>query len=374
MLTWLDHVVQLARKELAGLRSDKVLLAFIVWSFTLDVVNIAKGVRTDVRNASVAVVDDDRSMLSARIRDALLPPYFRPPREIGREQVDTLMDRGEASFVLDIPPHFERDALAGRAPPLQLLIDATAMTQAGIGSGYIQAILGAEAARLAPVAAGSTSAIRTSVRAYFNPNLQASWFQSVLAVIEKVTTLSILLVGAAVMRERERGTIEHLLTLPLRASEIAAAKILANGLVILLGATLSLTLVVERWLAIPIQGSLALFALGTGVYLFATLSLGILISTVTRSMPQFALMAIPVFLVLTQLSGGTSPLDALPTWLQALLQLSPSVHYVALAQAVLYRGAELTLVWPQLVALTALGGVFLALALGRFRTMLGKEV
>lgn len=374
MLAWLDHVLQLARKELAGLRSDKVLLAFIVWSFTLDIVNIAKGVRTDVRNASVAVVDDDRSMLSARIKDALLPPFFRPPVEIDRERVDRLMDRGEASFVLDLPPHLERDALAGREPVVQLLIDATAMTQAGVGSGYIQAILGAEAGRVAGGGAVEFRPVRTSVRAYFNPNLEAAWFQSVLAVIEKVTTLSILLVGAAVMRERERGTIEHLLTLPLGASEIAVAKILANGLVILLGATLSLALVVERWLAIPIQGSLALFALGTGVYLFATLSLGVLISTVTRSMPQFALLAIPVFLVLTQLSGGTSPLDALPGWLQALLQLSPAVHYVALAQAVLYRGAELALVWPQLLALAALGAVFLALALSRFRSMLGKEV
>lgn len=374
MLAWLDHVLELARKELAGLRSDKVLLAFIVWSFTLDIVNIAKGVRTDVRNASVAVVDDDRSMLSARIQDALLPPYFRTPREIGRDQVDRLMDKGEASFVLDLPRHLERDALAGREPVVQLAIDATAMTQAGIGSGYIQSILAAEATRLAAGREAAAVPVRASVRAYFNPNLEASWFQSVLAVIEKVTTLSILLVGAAVMRERERGTIEHLLTLPLRASEIAVAKILANGLVILLGATLSLALVVERWLAIPIQGSLALFALGTGVYLFATLSLGVLISTVTRSMPQFALMAIPVFLVLTQLSGGTSPLDALPGWLQALLQLSPSVHYVALAQAVIYRGAELALVWPQLLALAALGALFLALALGRFRSMLGKEV
>jgi ABC-2 type transport system permease protein len=249
------------------------------------------------------------------------------------------------------------------------------MTQAGIGAGYIEAILAREVSDFLQ-SRGTEAAlpIRTVTRAFFNPNLEGSWFHAVMAVVENVTTLSILLVGAAVMRERERGTIEHLLVMPLRASEIALAKIWANSLVILAAAGLSLVLVVRLLLGVPIgAGSLTLFLVGTAVYLFATTSLGILLATATASMPQFALLAIPVFLILTQLSGANSPLETLPAGLRLVLQISPALHHVSLAQAVLFRSAGLDLVWPQLLALAGIGAAFLVVALARFRTMLAHQ-
>jgi ABC-2 type transport system permease protein len=194
----------------------------------------------------------------------------------------------------------------------------------------------------------------------------------VVRVLENITILSILLVGAAVIREREHGTIEHLLVMPVRASEIAVAKIWANGLVILVAAGLSLRFVVQGALGVPIEGSPALFLTGAAAYLFATTSLGILLATIVRSMPQFALMAIPVFLILNMLSGATSPIESMPQALQVLIQASPTVHFVKLAQAVLYRAAGLEVVWPQLLTLAGLGSLFLAAALARFRTMLAK--
>jgi ABC-2 type transport system permease protein len=194
----------------------------------------------------------------------------------------------------------------------------------------------------------------------------------VVRVLENITILSILLVGAAVIREREHGTIEHLLVMPVRASEIAVAKIWANGLVILVAAGLSLRFVVQGVLGVPIEGSMALFLVGAAAYLFATTSLGILLATIVRSMPQFALMAIPVFLILNMLSGATSPIESMPQALQVLIQASPTVHFVKLAQAVLYRAAGLEVVWPQLLTLAGLGSLFLAAALARFRTMLAK--
>jgi ABC-2 type transport system permease protein len=369
------NIALLGAKELASLATDKVLLAFIVYSFTFSVYSVATGVQIEVRNASVAVVDSDRSVLSARLKDALLEPFFRPPAELDRSDVDPAMDEGRYTFVLDIPPSFEADVLRGHESRVQLNIDATAMTQAGVGAGYIEAIVEREMAEFLEARGTSVGQpIRAISRAFFNPNLEGSWFHAVMAVIENVTTLSILLVGAAVMRERERGTIEHLLVMPLRASEIALSKIWANGLVILVASGLSLTLVVRLLLGVPIEGSLILFLAGTAAYLFATTSLGILLATVTGSMPQFALLAIPIFLVLTQLSGANSPLETLPAMLQAALQASPAVHYVRLAQAVLYRGAGLEAVWPQLVILAGLGLGFLATALIRFRAMLAQQV
>jgi ABC-2 type transport system permease protein len=193
-----------------------------------------------------------------------------------------------------------------------------------------------------------------------------------MAVVDNVTMLSILLVGAAVIRERERGTIEHLLVMPIRASEIAAAKIWANSLVILVSVGLSLTLVVEHLLKVPIQGSLALFLGGAAIYLFAITSLGILLATIANSMPQFALLAMPVFLILMMLSGGISPLEAMPEPLQVGIQVSPAVHFVKFAHSVLYRGAGIELVWPHLAILGLLGTVFLTAALSRFRIMLAN--
>lgn len=374
MRRWLANVLLLGRKELASLASDRFLLAFIVYAFSLDIYSVATGVQTEVVNASVAVADGDRSVLSARLKDALLQPFFQRPADIDRAQIDPAMDEGRYTFVLDLPPGLEADLLRGQAPVVQLNIDATAMTQAGVGAGYIEAILARETAEFLESRGTDTAPpIRTVTRAFFNPNLEGRWFHAVMAVIEQVTTLSILLVGAAVMRERERGTIEHLLVMPLRASEIALAKVAANGLVILLAAGLSLALVVRLLLAVPIEGSLALFLAGTAAYLFATLSLGILLATVTSSMPQFALLAIPVFLILTQLSGAASPLETMPAALQAVIQVSPAVHYVRLAQAILYRGAGLETVWPQLLILAGLGGAFLTLALTRFRRMLARQ-
>jgi ABC-2 type transport system permease protein len=368
---WLANVFRLGLKELASLASDKVLAIFIVYSFSLAVYSHATGVKTEVANAPVAVIDSDHSVLSGRIQDGFLKPYFRRPDLIDRAEIDRAMDHGAYSFALDVPPRAEADVLRGRVPVLQLNIDATAMTHAGVGDSYVQSIVQQETRNfLQSRGIEAQLPISPVSRAWFNPNLEGQRFQAVMAVVENVTMLSILLVGAAVIRERERGTIEHLLVMPIRASEIAAAKIWANGLVILVAVALSLTLMVGYLLKVPIEGSVPLFLAGTAVYLFTIASLGILLATVASSMPQFSLLAIPVFLILNMLSGGVSPLESMPEALQVAIQVSPAVHYVKFAQSILYRGAGFDIVWRDIAVLALLGTVFLGLALTRFRSML----
>jgi ABC-2 type transport system permease protein len=372
VLRWLANVFRLGGKEFASLASDKVLAVFIVYSFTFSVYSVATGIKTEVADARIAIVDSDRSALSVRIHDALLKPYFRRPDVIDRSRIDPVMDTGAYAFVLDIPPRFEADVLQGRSPVLQLNIDATAMTQAAVGGGYIMSIVQQETQNyLQARGIDSQLPIVRVARAFFNPNLEGVWFRAIYAVLENVTMLSILLVGAAVIRER--GTIEHLLVMPIRASEIAAAKIWANGLVVMLAAALSLLVVVERIMGVPILGSIPLFLFGLAIYLFAIASLGILLATIANTMPQFALLAIPVFLILNMLSGGASPLESMPAPLQSALQVSPAMHFVSFAQSVLCRGAGLAAVWPQLAVLVVLGAIFLAVALARFRTMLARS-
>lgn len=175
------------------------------------------------------------------------------------------------------------------------------------------------------------------------------------------------------MRERERGTVEHLLVMPVRPSEIAVAKIWANGLVILLAAAFSLHVVVQFVLGVTIVGSVELFLAGAAVYLFAVTALSILLATIANSMPQFALLSIPVFVLLFLLSGSFTPFESMPAWLQAAMYLAPSTHFVRFAQAVLYRGAGIDVAWRDLAMMAGLGAIFLALALARFRTMLAHQ-
>jgi ABC-2 type transport system permease protein len=170
-----------------------------------------------------------------------------------------------------------------------------------------------------------------------------------------------------VIREREHGTIEHLMVMPVTALEIMLSKIWANGLVIVTAAVVSLLVVVEGLMGISVPGSIGIFAIGAAVYLFSVTALGIMLATFASTMPQFGLLAIPVFVVLYLLSGGVTPLEAMPDLLQKLMQLSPATHFTTFAQAVLYRGAGLSLVWKELLAVICIGSVFLAFALFRFR-------
>ncbi len=375
MRRWFTNVYHLGLKELASLSSDVILVAFSVYWFSFMVYSEATGVETEVRNANVAIVDSDRSVLSRRLVDALRPPQFKPAVIIDRSAIDAAMDRGRFTFVLDVPPHFEADILRGHDPLVQLNIDATAVAQAAVGAGYIRAIIARETTSYLQMRGIDAEApVSIVTRAFFNPNLHSYWFQSVASLIDKITLISILLVGAAVIREREHGTIEHLLVMPLRANEIAAAKIWANGLAVLAAAALSLALVIRLALQVPIEGSVVLFLFGTAAYLFATTSLGVLLATIANTMPQFGLLLTVVFINLIMLSGAMSPIEAMPEALQTILQVSPTVHYVKLVQGVLYRAAGIDIIWPQLLILFGLGGVFMSGSLMRFRSMLARQM
>ncbi|MCK0207989.1 ABC transporter permease [Starkeya koreensis] len=375
LLPRLARVFRLGIKELYSLKADPVLAGLILYTFTIAVYTVSVGAKFEVENAAVAVVDEDHSALSRRLRDALLKPFFKEPMLIGADEIDEAMDAGRYVFVVEIPPKFEHDLIAGRTPALQLDIDATAMSQAGNGASYILAIVQQEVmAGLSESSAASTSAgsapVNVVVRPRFNPNLSSAWFTSVMQVINNVTMLSVILAGAALIREREHGTIEHLLVMPVTPNEIMLAKIWANGLVIVVAATLSLLVVVERVLNVPVQGSVALFVASMLVYQFSVTALGILVATVSTSMAQFGLIVMPVLIVMNLLSGSTTPMESMPVWLQNVMQVSPSTHFVALSQAVLYRGAGLSVIWPNLLALAGIGAAFFALAALRFRKAL----
>ncbi|MGD1876541.1 MAG: ABC transporter permease [Kiloniellaceae bacterium] len=364
----LKNIYYLGVKELFSLRRDPVLLALVAWAFSLSVYTAATGMKHDLNNASIAIVDEDRSQLSRRITDAFLPPFFSTPQMITFSEIDPGMDFGDYTFVLVIPPRFEADVLAGRQPALQVNIDATAMMQAGIGDGYISTIISQEIARF--VGRGreaEDSPVVLETRYAFNQNGESAWFTSVGQMVNSITMLSIVLTGAALIREREHGTIEHLLVMPLTPFEIMMAKVWANGLVILVASAFCLGFVIETLLQVPIAGSRALFFSGLTIYLFFATALGIFLATLARSMPQFGLLFMLVALPMMLLSGGEMPVESQPDWLQSIMQLVPSTHFVAFAQAILFRDAGFAIVWPEFALVAGMGALFFAFAAFRFR-------
>ncbi|MBA3997318.1 MAG: ABC transporter permease [Candidatus Accumulibacter sp.] len=368
LVSSLSNIYRLGVKELRSLTADKVLLVLIVWAFSGAIYEAATGVSMELHNAPVAVVDEDRSPLSRRLVDALYPPYFKTPEYITLDQIDPAMDKGRYSFAIVIPANFQRDVVAGRNPEVQLNIDATIMSQSFIGASYIQSIAAGEISEfLTGTRDTAELPIRMTTRVRFNPNLTGTWFGGVMEVINNVTMLTIILVGAALIREREHGTIEHLLVMPLRPAEIMLAKIWANGLAVLLGATFALTVIVQKVLQVPIAGSVPLFLGAAALYLFAAASIGIFLGTLARSMPQLGLLIILTVIPLQLLSGGVTPRESMPQIIQDIMLLAPTTYFVRLAQAILYRGAGPGVVWSDLLAMLGVGSAFFILALGRFR-------
>ena len=374
-LTFVDHVTNiyhLVIKELRSIRADPVMLVLLIYSFSISVNTVATGAVTEATNLSVGIVDEDGSDLSRRIAEGLRRPTFQPPVHITASDIDPMMDQGKLLFVVEIPPNFESDIRANRKTGIQINVDATAVAQAGNGASYLKTAVANEIQRFISGREDSTGApINLVVRAAFNPNLNTSWFSAMTQVINQITMLTVILTGAALIREREQGTVEHLLVMPIVPTEIMLAKMIANGLVILVAATLSLQFVVHWWIGSPINGSLLLFVFGAAIYALVVAALGIMLGTLATTMGQFGLLAIPVLVVTQLLSGSSTPMESMPVWLQYLMQtISPTPHFVSFAQAVLFRGADITLVWRPMIAMLVIGIVYFTVSLSRFRRVI----
>ena len=234
----LTHILRLGLKELTSLRHDSVLLLFLLYAFTVAIYMPAAGSVIGVHNASVALVDEDHSHLSRQLAEALQPPEFQSAVALPYDQLDQVMDSGQYTFVINVPANFQSDLLAGREPAVQVNVDATAMSQAFMGAGYIGRIFQRELLTYSGQNDASSKApALLTTRALFNTNLEGGWFLAVIQIVNNITILAIVLTGTALLREREHGTLDHLLVLPLTALEIMLAKIWSNMLVVVLCTT-----------------------------------------------------------------------------------------------------------------------------------------
>ena len=373
----LSNIYRLMIKELRSFRADPVMMALVAYAFTVAIYAVATGASTEATNLSVGIVDEDHSDLSRRIADGLTPPTFKPAIQLATTQIDAAMNSQQVIFVIEIPPRFEADLLAGRQPSIQIDVDATAAAQAFNGMTYIQNVIINYTTQFLTGREGGIDVLsRMVTQVKFNPNLKPSWFTSVMQIISNLTMITVLLSGAALeqafrssAQQGQRDKMQALVYTLLGVAD--AGEILANGVVIVLSAGLSLLVVVQWWLQVPINGSILLFLAGACLYVFTVAALGIALGTIASTMAQFGLLSIPVLLVMMLLSGGTTPLESMPVWLQYVMEtISPTPHFVIFAQGVLYRGADAAIVWPEIVATVVIGSVFFGAALYRFRRVI----
>ncbi len=369
----LANIYRLGVKELWSLIRDPIMLVLIGYTFTIMIYSSATAIPETLHKAPIAIADEDASPLSARIVSAFYPPHFSTPPLITQSQIDPGMDAGDYTFALHIPPNFQRNVLAGKSPALQLNVDATRMSQAFSGNRYIQEIVLTEVNEFVQrYRSTATLPVELSLRMRFNPSLIQAWFGAMNEIINNITMLSIILTGAALIREREHGTIEHLLVMPVTPTEIMLAKVWSMALVVLVASTCSLLFVVQGLLDVPIHGSIALFLLGATLHLFATTSMGIFMATLARNMPQFGMLMILTLLPLQMLSGGLTPRESMPEFVQNIMLLAPTTHFVELGQAILFRGAGIDVVWSSFLALLLIGTVLFIVSLTRFRNTISR--
>jgi len=371
---WWRRLAAMTRKEVLQLGRDLPLLLFLLYSFSLSVYVSGAGVTMQLQNAGLLVHDADHSFSSRELIHRFQPPYFRlqgeiaDPRE-GRRR----LDEGTAMVLLDIPPRFH-EALTGReAAAVQLLVDTTNSPQGLSAAGYAAQIVsrfGSEVG-LASVGLSSTQSaipmITSGHRVWFNPNQDETWFQSISHLLRMVTVFAVLLPAAALVREKERGTVEQLLVSPLSPFQIMLSKVLAMTAVILLCAAISLYGVMRPVFHVPMKGSAWLFFLLTGLHVFTTSGFGLVAATVTRNQAQVGMITLFLVGPMMLLSGLTTPYESMPKWVQLIMAISPLRYYIDITHGVMLKGAGLDILWRPAGAMALLGGALFMFGMWRFR-------
>jgi ABC-2 type transport system permease protein len=375
LAVWLRRLRVMTRKELVQLYRDFILLFFVAYTFTVDIYLAGSGVSLQLNRAAIAVHDSDHSFASRELIHRFRPPYFHLKGEVSNpREVMTMLDEGHALMVLDVPPRFEESLLRGEATGVQLQIDATHSVLGFLGASYAAQIVGEYGLEAGLAREGLNAADLETVpriedrhRVWFNPNQDDGWFMSISELLNIITLFAILLPAAAMVREKERGTVEQLLVSPLTSFQIMFPKVVAMTAVILLATTISLFLVLKPVFHVPFKGSLLLFFAVTTLYVFTTAGLGLFAATIARNLAQAGMMTILILAPMIFLSGAWTPPEAMPVWLRQGMLISPLHYYMDASFAILLKGAGLSIIWDSILGIIVLGSLLFGFGLWRFR-------
>ena len=375
LILWCRRIAVMTRKELLQLFRDTPLMGFLIYSFTLSVYVTGNGIQTQLKNAGLLVFDADRSVSSRELISRFHPPYFRFDGELTHPNEGFLrLDRGRSMMVLDIPARFHEALVSGESTAVQLLVDTTNSPQGLSAAGYAARIVGQFSQELIMTRNGQTGSSSTTVpmilsdhRVWFNQDQNETWFESISHLLRMITIFAVLLPAAALVREKERGTVEQLLVSPLTPAQIMLPKVVAMTLVILSATAVALFGVMLPVFGVPIRGSIALLFLLTALFIVATAGIGVFASTVTKTQAQVGMMTLLVVAPMLLLSGIFTPLETMPAWVRYLMALSPLRYFIEIATGILLKGIGLEMLWSQALSMLALGSSLFGFGMWRFR-------
>jgi ABC-2 type transport system permease protein len=373
-VTWGRRLAAMTWKEILQLSRDVPLLLFLLYSFSLSVVVSGAGITMQLTNAELLVHDADHSHSSRELIHRFQLPYFTFAGEISdpREGLRQL-DQGRVMVLLEIPPRFHEALMSGERTAVQVLVDTTNAPQGLSAAGYsvrIAGLFGTETGLASAGLSGAEAAmprVSSAHRVWFNPTQDERWFQSIAHVLRMTTIFAVLLPAAALVREKERGTVEQLLVSPLSPFQIMFAKVLAMSGVILIALSLALYGVLHPVFHVPMKGSTGLFFLLTTLHVFTTAGFGLVAATIAKNQAQVGMMTLFVVGPMLLLSGITSPYESMPKWVQTVMTFSPLRYYIDITYGVMLKGAGLDLLWKPVGAMLLLGGALFGFGMWRFR-------
>ena len=373
-VTWGRRLAAMTWKEILQLSRDVPLLLFLLYSFSLSVVVSGAGITMQLTNAELLVHDADHSHSSRELIHRFQLPYFTFAGEISdpREGLRQL-DQGRVMLLLEIPPRFHEALMSGERTAVQVLVDTTNAPQGLSAAGYsvrIAGLFGTETGLASAGLSGAEAAmprVSSAHRVWFNPTQDERWFQSIAHVLRMTTIFAVLLPAAALVREKERGTVEQLLVSPLSPFQIMFSKVLAMSGVILIALSLALYGVLHPVFHVPMKGSTGLFFLLTTMHVFTTAGFGLVAATMAKNQAQVGMMTLFVVGPMLLLSGITSPYESMPQWVQTVMTFSPLRYYIDITYGVMLKGAGLDLLWKPAGAMLLLGGALFGFGMWRFR-------
>ncbi|MDH7499913.1 MAG: ABC transporter permease [candidate division NC10 bacterium] len=372
----LIRLASLVKKEFLQFSRDWVILIILLYSFTVDIYLVTRGFNLEVRRTPVAICDLDGSPASRGLIERFRLPYFSPEAYVHEEaKVKDLLHRGKVTMALVIPPHFAQTLKEGRQAKVQLIVDGTHSNSALIAMGYAARIIEAYSQQTVLENWGLTlkglqllPRVDLLYRIRFNPNLKSEYFMGLTELFSVITMIAILLPAAALVREKEHGTIEQLLVTPLRPHEIMLAKIIPMGIITFLATFLAIFTVLQPLFGIPLRGNLGLFFLATFVFVFTSSGLGLFLASISKSLSEVILLILLLITPILFLSGSWTPYEAMPFWMKRVTYLSPLKYFLEIGFSVFLKGLGFQALWKEFLGLLLLGSLAFLLGVVKFRS------
>lgn len=354
-------------KETIQFSRDRAMLCLILFLYTAEVVMCTVALTFDVKHVALAIVDQDQSMRSRELieRFTVVEEFRTVGRPVTEAQAGEWLQSGKAVMALVIPRGFAERLGRRESAPVQVLLDGTNSNTAAIARGYALQIFGqferAWAARLGHV----VHSIEPRRRVWYNQSLTFASFMVLSMIALAAMMVGVIQPAASIVREKEAGTIEQLMVTPISLTELFVAKTLPTLAMCVLAVFPSL--LVAHAFDVPMRGELGTFVVLTAVFLVSAISLGVLIASVTRTLQQALLVSFFGLFPILFLSGTMVPIESMPRGLQIVSLASPLRHYMEVILGVFLKGAGFADLWPQTLALLAIGTVLFTSALIAFR-------